>query len=189
MPKELQRSRRDELNQKQFPSEVWFLRELQKYKIEGFRRNVCLGGRFFGDFVWRQKKIIVEIDGSSHNGKQEYDSMRDGYLESLGYQVLRIPFGSHERMNEVINILRNKVAVNVHRPQHVKNESPKLIRKAEKAIDLQRKRFQDHLALKKKLRVAYGYAKQIGNDKGNQYLENVLKKLNITPEQAKQFLS
>jgi type I restriction enzyme S subunit len=34
--------------------------------------------------------VVVEIDGSSHDDKQEYDAQRDAYLEGLGLTVIHI---------------------------------------------------------------------------------------------------
>jgi very-short-patch-repair endonuclease len=34
--------------------------------------------------------LIIEIDGSSHNGKEEYDAMREEFLVSLDLIVFRI---------------------------------------------------------------------------------------------------
>lgn len=34
---------------------------------------------------------MVEIDGGSHNEKQEYDKERDKYLESFGLKIFHIP--------------------------------------------------------------------------------------------------
>lgn len=34
--------------------------------------------------------MIVEIDGGSHNDKEEYDEQRDLFLESLGLKIFRI---------------------------------------------------------------------------------------------------
>lgn len=33
---------------------------------------------------------MIEIDGSSHDNKVEYDALRQAYLESLGLRVYRI---------------------------------------------------------------------------------------------------
>jgi very-short-patch-repair endonuclease len=34
--------------------------------------------------------LIIEIDGASHIGKEEYDAKRENYLRSLGLNVYRI---------------------------------------------------------------------------------------------------
>jgi len=41
------------------------------------------------DFACRKLKLIIEIDGYSHNFKTNEDGIRDKYLSSLGYKVLR----------------------------------------------------------------------------------------------------
>ena len=33
--------------------------------------------------------MIVEIDGESHNDKEEYDKKREDYLESLGLKIFK----------------------------------------------------------------------------------------------------
>lgn len=42
------------------------------------------------DFVCRQKKIIIELDGSQHADTIKYDEKRTKFLEEKGYHVLRI---------------------------------------------------------------------------------------------------
>jgi very-short-patch-repair endonuclease len=34
--------------------------------------------------------LVIEIDGSSHDNKEEYDQKREDYLVSLGLKVYRI---------------------------------------------------------------------------------------------------
>jgi very-short-patch-repair endonuclease len=34
--------------------------------------------------------LVVEIDGSSHDDKYEYDKARDEYMKKLGMRVLRV---------------------------------------------------------------------------------------------------
>lgn len=98
--------RRKKLNSKMFPSEIWFERLLKKNGIYGFRRNVPILSRFFGDFVFRNLGLVIEIDGKSHTGKKEYDSKRDEFINKFGITVLRIAFGDLERANEIIEIIK-----------------------------------------------------------------------------------
>jgi len=42
------------------------------------------------DFICRKLKLVIEIDGYSHNFKQEKDALRDNNLKKLDYDVLRI---------------------------------------------------------------------------------------------------
>jgi very-short-patch-repair endonuclease len=46
-------------------------------------------GRYFADFLCREQKLIVEVDGSQHEGNT-YDAARDGWLLQEGYSVLRL---------------------------------------------------------------------------------------------------
>jgi len=45
-------------------------------------------GPFITDFVCRERKIIVEVDGGQHADSAR-DQARDAYLVSEGYRVLR----------------------------------------------------------------------------------------------------
>lgn len=55
-----------------------------------FRQQVPIGGRFIGDFVASKIKLVVEVDGSRHFGREAADSHRDVKLQRLGYTVLRL---------------------------------------------------------------------------------------------------
>jgi very-short-patch-repair endonuclease len=47
--------------------------------------------RYFADFVCEAGKLIVELDGAAHDGREDYDNQRTETLERLGYKVLRFP--------------------------------------------------------------------------------------------------
>jgi hypothetical protein len=49
---------------------------------------------YFADFIIDAGKILVEVDGDAHSGKEDYDSRRDAYLESRGYRVIGSATGS-----------------------------------------------------------------------------------------------
>jgi very-short-patch-repair endonuclease len=40
------------------------------------------------DFYCPKLKLVIEIDGTSHDGKQEYDEHRDKILESYDLKIL-----------------------------------------------------------------------------------------------------
>ena len=61
-------------------------RRLGGYK---FRRQVPLGG-YVVDFVCREKRLIVELDGSQHQDQSGYDAERTVWLGGRGYEVLRL---------------------------------------------------------------------------------------------------
>ena len=55
-----------------------------------FSRQIQIG-HYFGDFVSRRHRLIVELDGYSHDVSPERDIVRDRYLDAAGYLVLHFP--------------------------------------------------------------------------------------------------
>jgi very-short-patch-repair endonuclease len=53
-----------------------------------FRRQFAIE-RFIVDFVCLEHRLIIEVDGSIHDQQQEYDELRQLFLESIGFRVLR----------------------------------------------------------------------------------------------------
>ena len=49
-------------------------------------------GPYFADFVCREQKLVVEIDGATHSSNEEvaYESRRDAWFAANGYRVLRV---------------------------------------------------------------------------------------------------
>ena len=60
-------------------------RQLGGYK---FRRQVPID-RYFADFACREAKLVVEIDGSQHQDRADYDAKRTEVLEACGWRVIR----------------------------------------------------------------------------------------------------
>ena len=61
-------------------------------------------GQFIADFYCHEMKLVIEIDGNSHDDKIEYDNERDEFMKSLGLQVLRISV--HDVLNNLESVLR-----------------------------------------------------------------------------------
>jgi very-short-patch-repair endonuclease len=69
---------------------LWY--ELREFKAEGFKfRRQSPIGPYIVDFVCFDPKIVVEVDGDSHETEKgkRHDANRDAYLRSLGYLILR----------------------------------------------------------------------------------------------------
>ncbi|MEM6834888.1 MAG: DUF559 domain-containing protein [Pseudomonadota bacterium] len=64
-------------------------RHLSGSKLGGhkFRRQAVIGP-YIADFLCAQKKLIIEVDGDTHDLKE--DARRDAALLSFGYHVIRI---------------------------------------------------------------------------------------------------
>ncbi len=67
---------------------VW--RYLRDRQLEGFKfvRQQPIGP-YYVDFVCREQRVVVEIDGGQH-ADSESDHVRDAYLVAHGYRVIRI---------------------------------------------------------------------------------------------------
>ena len=72
-------------------SEVLLWNQLKKGQIKGldFDRQKIIGN-YIVDFYCAEKNAVIEIDGSSHDDKADYDAQRDAYLSSLGLSVIHI---------------------------------------------------------------------------------------------------
>ena len=60
------------------------------------------------DFICRKLKLVIEVDGSSHNFKHEEDNLRDMKLHNLGYEVLRV--SEHDVTHNFENVSRAVVS-------------------------------------------------------------------------------
>ena len=72
-------------------SEVIFWRQVRAgefHNIDFDRQRVI--GNYIVDFYVKSLGLVVEIDGESHNDKEEYDAKREDFLISLGLKVFKI---------------------------------------------------------------------------------------------------
>ena len=82
---------RKELRNEKIKAEAIFWKYVKEKKIGfKFRRQYGIG-KYIVDFCCPSLKLIVEIDGSSHDGEDalEVDMVRQKYLESIGFFVRR----------------------------------------------------------------------------------------------------
>lgn len=57
---------------------------------------------FIVDFVCLEKNLVIEIDGASHNGREEYDAWRTGILSELGFRVIRFTDDEVKNMGDLV---------------------------------------------------------------------------------------
>jgi very-short-patch-repair endonuclease len=65
----------------------WHLRDRRVAGVK-FRRQ-CAIGPYIADFACMEAKLVIEIDGPSHDGRLDYDLRRTAFLEKRGFRVLR----------------------------------------------------------------------------------------------------
>ena len=57
---------------------------------------------FIADFYCDAKKTVIELDGSIHDEKEEYDQFRDEEMKLMGLHVLRLKNEELSEMNVVL---------------------------------------------------------------------------------------
>ncbi len=74
-----------------------------------FHRQVPID-QFVVDFYCHELMLAVEIDGSSHDNKFDYDAARQDRLQDLGVQFIRFDDAEVKRnLNHVLADLRKKI--------------------------------------------------------------------------------
>ncbi|MDR0533243.1 MAG: DUF559 domain-containing protein [Verrucomicrobiales bacterium] len=71
--------------------EVFLWQRIKGRQLNGldFDRQKIIGN-YIVDFYCAASQTIIELDGSSHENKAEYDRLREQYLTSLDLQVIHI---------------------------------------------------------------------------------------------------
>ena len=107
------RERAKELRKAGNLSEILLWRQLNKRKFKGYdfdRQKII--GNFIVDFYCLDCRVVIEVNGSSHNEKKEHDLERDSFLMGLGLTVIHIPaLDVLSKMNEVMSMLNNHPAL------------------------------------------------------------------------------
>ena len=69
---------------------LWNLLKNRQFHNLKFKRQQPIGD-YIVDFICKEAKVIIEIDGGQHNDdfNKLYDEKRTQYLNSRGYKVLR----------------------------------------------------------------------------------------------------
>ena len=98
-----------ELRKKGTLSEVLLWNTLKGKKIKGYQfiRQKPIGD-YIVDFFCSKLKLVIEVDGISHNDKSESDQIRQQKLESLGLSILRFyEWDVKKDMRAVVQVIEN----------------------------------------------------------------------------------
>ena len=95
-------------------SEVLFWKQVRNktfHHIDFDRQRII--GNYIVDFYVKTLGLVVEIDGTSHDFKQEYDLERTKFLESLGLKIFRITdWDVKQNLSTAIKELENFIIEN-----------------------------------------------------------------------------
>ena len=87
-------------------SEVVFWKQVRNkefHQIDFDRQKII--GNYIVDFYIKSLGVVIEIDGSSHNDKEDYDNKRQLFLESLDLVVYRI--SDYRIKNDLIDVMKD----------------------------------------------------------------------------------
>ena len=100
------RNNAKELRTEMTPPEekLWSL--LRGGRLEGikFVRQMVFGPYYVADFAARKHRLVIELDGDSHAGREAYDARRTEFIESKGFRVIRL--SNSEVMTNPEGVLR-----------------------------------------------------------------------------------
>ena len=71
---------------------VWKMLRAKRLNGDKFTRQVPIGP-YIVDFAARREKLIIELDGRSHDATVAHDARREAALVTLGFRVLRFTNG------------------------------------------------------------------------------------------------
>ena len=108
-------------------SEVLFWNQVKNKQFNGFdfdRQKII--GNYIVDFYCTNCNVVIEIDGSSHDDKEEYDAERDKFLESIGLTVIHVPVVDvMKNMDGVMQMLNDHPALKGTPPKEGNSEEGK----------------------------------------------------------------
>jgi very-short-patch-repair endonuclease len=81
---------------------LWKQLRLKQMEWFKFRRQQPID-KYIVDFVFFEKRIVVEVDGGQHEIQKEDDALRDTYLRQQGFHVLR--FWNNEVLQNINGVL------------------------------------------------------------------------------------
>jgi len=96
-----------------------FLLPLGKRGQGGFSYSPLRKGAKNGVTSGRKVRLIIEVDGYTHQYQKEKDTIRDRRLQELGFLVVRIPEG--DIMYDLDNVIRT---LEFYLPEEIITRSP-----------------------------------------------------------------
>lgn len=82
------RSRQLRSNATEAEKRLWHYLRSRQIRGTRFNRQFPIG-QFICDFVCREHRLVIELDGGQHGAAGEYDQRRTRFLAAQGYRVIR----------------------------------------------------------------------------------------------------
>ncbi len=87
---------------------MWLQLRAERFMGVKFRREKVIG-HYIADFAANDPKLVIEIDGDTHDVDDERDRIRTRFLESQGYRVQR--YSNVDVMRNLEGVLMNLAVV------------------------------------------------------------------------------
>ena len=90
---------------KQMPeaeTRLWLQLRAERFAGVKFRRQKVIGS-YIADFASNDPRLVIELDGDTHAGREPYDAKRTEFLEADGYRVVR--FCNFDVMGNIEGVL------------------------------------------------------------------------------------
>ena len=101
-------ARENRINPTACEEKLWVVISGKKLSGLKFRRQFPIG-RYIADFYNHDNRLVIEIDGKTHDSTKEYDANRDAYMQANGYKVQR--FTNTEIEYELDMVINKMLAV------------------------------------------------------------------------------
>ncbi|MDG5747305.1 DUF559 domain-containing protein [Qipengyuania sp. XHP0207] len=99
----LKKARKMRENMPEPEMRMWLELRAARFRGVKFRRQKVVG-KFIVDFAANHPKLVIEIDGDTHAGRESYDMQRSRFLEEQGYRVIR--FSNSDVMSNMEGVLQ-----------------------------------------------------------------------------------
>jgi len=87
---------------------LWLQLRAERFAGVKFRRQKVIGP-YIADFAANEPKLVIEVDGDTHDADSERDRIRTRFLESQGYRVQR--YSNLEVMRNLEGVLMHLATV------------------------------------------------------------------------------
>jgi very-short-patch-repair endonuclease len=118
-----------ELRNAASPAERKLWHHLSRRQVNGakFSRQIPVEG-YICDFICRARRLIVEIDGESHDSRLEHDAVRTQRLVGAGYRVIRFTNADvYERIEGVLSLISDALeALPTPNPSRMREGNPSI---------------------------------------------------------------
>ncbi len=98
-------ARAQQLRRHMTAAEALLWPHLSRRQLDGFKFSRQMPvGPFICDFMCREHRLIIELDGGQHDWREAEDARRTAYIEGQGFRLIR--FWNNEVFEALDDVLR-----------------------------------------------------------------------------------